>query len=260
MKHEVIERMVRQANPVPDPAIFESPDVDSLLVLDERRQDMSTTEMEPRKAPETNRGWGVKLGVAVAFVACIVVVGLVATNSSDTASGDPLTDAEQLVNAWGASDLSALDQIPDDAAVSNEDWHNVERATLEDEMLYRQAVDWPFEVVECSPFSAPASFEGETISCAVTHDPSWTRAQGLGPYPAEVFVRYVDGTVAGFRVSLDVSYADEFFFPIRTWVTLEHQDDVDKIYPVSRNFTLIDEQARELWATFTEEYIDQLDG
>ena len=258
MNHDVVERMVKAANPVPDHTVFATPAVDSLLADDERKAEMETIQRDKAGPEPDKKGWGRLLPAAAALAAAIVVVvGVIAVTSSDDVASDPVAEAEALVGGWGSFDLSVLDSIPEDAMVSNEDWENVERSTLEDEMLYRQGVDWPFEVEECS--EGIATQAGPVINCDLTHDPSWTRAQGLGPYPAEAIVRFADGEVAEFRVSLDVSYAPEFFLPLRAWIIEQHPDDVDELYPVSRNYTLIDPVARELWAEYTAEYITQLD-
>ncbi len=262
MNHDVVERMVKAANPVPDHTVFEAPAVDFLLADDERRTEVETIQKDKAGPEPSRKSWGRLVPIASAIAAVVVVViGLMAiTSSDDVAGGDPIAEAESLVAAWGSYDLSVLNSIPDEADVSNEDWHNVDRTTLEDEMLYRQAVDWPFEVTECSQ-SIVSTGEGDPpVRCTVSHDPSWTRAQGLGPYPAEATVRFADGEVVEFRVSLDTSFAEEFFFPLRTWLSLEYPDEMTTLYPVSRTYTLIDAEARELWAEVTAAYIAQLDG
>lgn len=264
MIHEVVEQMVRDANPVPDAAVFEPIAIDALLERDTRRTEMQTLEAkenrrEAREAPKAST-WNWKIPAAIGALAIAVVIGIVAMpGAEETASADPITRAEEVVNAWGTWDLTLLDTLPETTFVDYEFWDNVDRSTLGDEMLYREAVDWPFEVSECSLVDASAEFEGESVVCSVTHDPSWTRAQGLGPYPGQVRVTFVDGSITEFLITHDVTYAPEHFFPLRTWLSINYPDDMSKLYPLSRNYTAIDAEARELWGRYTTEYIDQLD-
>ncbi len=72
MKHEQIERLIREANPVPDMTAVEPVDVSLLLLEPQRRTEMSSDE----KGPEPERRNSTLIGVAAA--AFLVIAGIVA--------------------------------------------------------------------------------------------------------------------------------------------------------------------------------------
>jgi len=116
MTYEVIDRLVRPANPVPDPRMLESVDVS--VLQHERREQMQTQEPIQVDSVEesSRRGW--LIGVAAALV---VVIGAVVlfqmTGDSEVTSSDPaqgdvpveqMATIRRLVDAINARDAGAF--------------------------------------------------------------------------------------------------------------------------------------------------------
>ena len=97
MTHDQIDRMVRKANPLPDPTALEPVDASVLTTPLERRMDMQTDNREVTEGGGQNRSRGPLVGIAAAAV--ILMAGLVFFLTKDDAQV-----AEPAPNATAISD------------------------------------------------------------------------------------------------------------------------------------------------------------
>jgi hypothetical protein len=97
MTHEQIDRMVRKANPLPDPNALEPVDVPVLTTPLERRTEMQTDSRVAAEGSGPNRSRGPLVGIAAAAV--ILIAGLVFFLTRDDAQV-----AEPAPNATAISD------------------------------------------------------------------------------------------------------------------------------------------------------------
>ncbi|MGH8949348.1 MAG: hypothetical protein ACRDXF_10865 [Acidimicrobiia bacterium] len=95
MTHDQIDRLVRKANPLPDPTALEPVDVPVLATPLERRTDMQTDNRQVTEGGGQNRRRGPLVGIAAAAV--ILIAGLVfVLTRDDTPVAEPAPNATQI--------------------------------------------------------------------------------------------------------------------------------------------------------------------
>ena len=99
MTHDQIDRMVRGANPLPDPTALEPVDVPVLTTPLERRMDMQIDDRPTEVQPERNRWSGPLIGIAAAAV--LLIAGLVLFLTWDnTPVAAPAPNATELTDEF----------------------------------------------------------------------------------------------------------------------------------------------------------------
>jgi hypothetical protein len=110
MTHDQIDRMVRKANPLPDPAILGV--VDAPVLTTERRTEMQTDDRQTTDQPGQGRWSGPAIGIAVA--AAILIGGAIFLLTRDgTPVAEPAPNAAQLPAAFEPMEPGAYYTDPD---------------------------------------------------------------------------------------------------------------------------------------------------
>ena len=111
MTHDVIDRLVRPANPVPDPKMLEAVEASTLEM--QRREEMQGQQVDVGGHVDETRSRGPLVGIAAAVV--VLVIGGLAliqlTDDSDVAAGTPTEIATEYVEAYTHHNLKLTSGI-----------------------------------------------------------------------------------------------------------------------------------------------------
>jgi hypothetical protein len=256
MTHDQIDRIVRQANPVPDLKALEPVDA-SVLVLDQqRRTEMQTHDrIEVDHEPEKPR-YGTLIGIAAAAAIVIGVLILFrpAGNGSVAADATAVDIATGFVEAYGAFDVDrAASYLAVDAVMRLEgnDWRLGNR--LLEAMGFKLMLD-SCEEVRSGP-------TGTSVRCMFESNELRSDEIGLGPFSGSYFdLTVLDGEIvrAGMRIESAESFP-QMWEPFAEWVSETYPEDAAIMYgDASHNHTpeLLTDEVISLWEQRSREYVE----
>ena len=102
MTHDQIDRMVRKANPLPDPAILGA--VDAPVLTTERRTEMQTDNRQATDQPGQRRWSGPLIGIAVA-TAILIGGAIFLLSNDDPPVATPAPNATQLTSQMAGQSI-----------------------------------------------------------------------------------------------------------------------------------------------------------
>jgi hypothetical protein len=254
MTHDVIDRLVRPANPVPDPKMLEVDEVSTLPV--QWREEMQQQQVAVDEVRE-ERSRGPLVGIAAA-VAVLVFGGLALvqwTDGPDSVAADrtPLEIATDYVEAYAAFDVDTVaSMLAEDADVLP--WESYARDWQAD-LRYLEAAGFQLVFEECTDLSqAPdrASFQCEYDAHGLGSD-----GIGLEPFGPHVFrLSIEDGQVIYSNMGFDFSeFSQAMWFPFQAWIQEEHPEDFSVMY-VDESLSRQTDDAVALWEQRVPEYIE----
>jgi len=267
MTLDQIDRMVRQANPVPDPATLDAPVADHTT-----RSEAVTFELRPR----SNRRLFVALAVAASLVVGILAVVQLA-DRADHANGpgsfgsdDAVSVAETFMRAWIAGDgIGAAALIADDGDFSagtvsgsaNESFPAVEGVELIPALRdWYGALDASFYDGGCEPTeSSPPSASATILFCRYSVETTLTRALRHPPING-AFSIWVDGDgiITAVEDPLMIDVQADVTDVFRTWLIATHPEDLERMYADSgRVSTLtprLDAASIARWGQYAPEF------
>jgi hypothetical protein len=257
MTYEVIDRLVRPANPVPDPRLLEPVDASTLQY--ERREVMPTKEsIEVDLVEESSRpGW--LIGAAAALVVVIAAVVLSqTTDGSGVASQTPADIAAAYVEAYAAFDIAGVESMLAEEAVVLP-WESYEPRDWKADLRYLEAAGFELIPGECREL--PAAAGGVRVSCEYEAHGLGSDQIGEGPFGGNTFrLVIVDGLV----VSSDMGFDFREFFgamwsPFQTWIEEHHPDDFSTLY-VSPDLSRQTDEAIALWEQRVADYVEYVNS
>jgi hypothetical protein len=263
MMLDEIDRMVRHANPVPDPTVLDAIAGYDVLLDQPGRSHAQGQDGIDRQRHRARQS--VLVGVAAAAVIAVGAVAVLqwgddwspandqqVTGAPAPSAATPEELARGFVEAWGAFDADgALTYLTDDAVAA--EWGNEEEFRLW--LSFFDAVGTKTLNIACEQHGDSAS--GIVVRC--TYDDHMFRSDqmGLGPYSGNYWdLTILDGTIVS--ASMDFEGTNEFsaqiWEPFRRWVTTEHPDDIAVMYDGSG--WRISEESIPLWDQHTREYVE----
>ena len=252
-----IDRMVRQANPVPDVTVLE-PFEASVPVLDQQRRTVMQThdrvdvDLEPEK-PRRN----LAIGIAAAIVVAIGVV-ILARPMAPPVANQPLppTSTEigaAFVGAYGAFDVDrAASYLAADADLSGleggtENWRVGNKGL--------QAEGFKLTAFTCQEKSYLPS---GTVRCPFDFHSLRSDEIGLGPFTGSYFdIRIRDGQVISASLLWDAElFSPQMWEPFAEWVAATYPDDAVIMYEdfPTQDVQRLSEESRALWELRSREY------
>ena len=257
MTYEVIDRLVRPANPVPDPGMFE-PVVVSLL-QHERREEMQTQKpIQMDVVKESSRpGW--LIGAAAALVVVIgAVVLLRVTNGSEVASPTPIEIADAYLEAYAAFDVDAVESMLAEGAEVLP-WESYEPRDWKADLRYLEAAGFQLIPGQCREL--PPLTGGVLVNCEYAAHGLGSDQIGEGPFGGNSFRLVIsDGLV----VSSDMGFNFNDFYgamwsPFRTWIQENHPDDYALLY-VNEGLSRQTHEAIALWNQRVADYVEYVNN
>ncbi|MGQ0850031.1 MAG: hypothetical protein ACT4OP_13160 [Actinomycetota bacterium] len=257
MTHDQIDRMVRQANPVPDPTLLETVDV-SVLVFDEQRR----TEMQSDQPIKTAQGEekprrGPLVGIAAAVA--LVIGALILLQSRDDApvadqkTASPVEIATAFVKAYQAYDVdSAASYLAPDANLAGfgEDWP-----------LNRKFLDFiGYELIIGSCETVATGDFTTRVRCTYDFHALISKEMGLGPFSGSYFDLSIrDGAIVsvGQRFeSMSNGFSSQMWEPFAAWVAETYPEDAAIMYADWPNQSLqaLTDESLSLWGQRSWDY------
>ncbi len=251
MTYEVIDRLVRPANPVPDPRMLEPVDVSVLQY--ERREDMPTLEPIQVDSVEESSGRGWLVGAAAAFVVVISAVVLFQmTGDSEVASQTPTEIADAYVEAYAAFDVEGVESmLAEDAEVLP--WEAYEPRDWKADLRYLEAAGFVLIPGECQEL--PGRTDG-VVTCEYDAHGLGSDQIGEGPFDGSVFRLVItDGLVVSSDMGFNFNeFHGAMWSPFQTWIRESHPDDFAVLY-VDEGLSRQTDEAIALWEQRVADYV-----
>ncbi len=265
IRDDDVMRLFEQADPARLPDRVDDPvdGSDYLTTLRQRSIHVTLTEPNQTEArPAAGRRWA-WIGAAAA-AAFVVVGGLVLLTRDDTSpSTAPSTDvaglaadvgvAERFIVAFNDRDLAAMEEVSA-AGLTMKSAVTVDVLDVEgwpSLLAWYEAFDWRWDGAICA-ISSP----GVDVQCEVLERNRLTDLTGARR-PATVTFAVTDGEVETVAVAADLSdYSPNAFAPFRSWVRLNHPDDVSRMW--TGDSPVLTAESAALFDRHLTEYADDL--
>ena len=259
MEYDVIDRLVRPANPVPDPRVLET-DVVSIIHERERREMQQQQVATERVKEDPRKGRGPWVGVAAATV--LVIGGFLlfqATQPDDVAEATPLDIANEYLEAYAAFDVDRVasmlaedaEVVPWEGFAGPRDWQS--------DLRFLEAAGFQLFVGECREL--PPLGDAHRVSCDYEAHGLGSDEIGLGPFGGHVFrLAIEDGEVTSSDMGFNFSeFSQEMWWPFLAWIQENHSADFPVMY-VSDTLSRQTEEAIALWEQRVVEYAAYVNG
>ena len=254
MTYDVIDRLVRPANPVPDPKLLEAVDVSP--IVGRRREEMQGQHVEVGGHVDETRGRGPLVGIAAALV--VLVIGGLAlfqlTDDSDVAAGTPAEIANAYVEAYGAFDVERVaSMLADGAQVLP--WEAWEPRDWQADLRYLDAAGFQFTFDECIEQTSETG--AAMVHCLYEAVGLGSDQIGMDPFGPHVFrVGVKDGQVVSSDMGFDFSrFSEAMWFPFQRWIQASHPEDFAVLY-VESTLSRQTDEAIALWEERVAGYVE----
>jgi hypothetical protein len=257
-----IDRMVREANPVPESALV---DVDLDLLPDsEWRDDMRTDqtldrgpvigERPPKPSPPR---W---LGVAAALVAVVAVMAVL-TQTGLVEDEPPVADSEAalleiaqtMAQAMAEGDSATLlGLLSDNADVDIATVNRIEDIPVIGE--FWAASKMQLTPGECRLRPAPASGESRVARCEFTMTNAWAEALDVAAVDTDADFRIQGGEVTTALLRMPGRFMAQTFDRFTAWRDETHPEAIEIMHE-GRGTASLSPEALELWREYTEEFV-----
>jgi hypothetical protein len=257
-----IDRMVREANPVPESALV---DVDLDLLPDsEWRDDMRTDqaldrdpvigERPPKPSPPR---W---LGVAAALVAVVAVMAVL-TQTGLVEDEPPVADSEAalleiaqtMAQAMAEGDSATLlGLLSDNADVDIATVNRIEDIPVIGE--FWAASKMQLTPGECRLRPAPASGESRVARCEFTMTNAWAEALDVAAVDTDADIRIEGGEVTTALLRMPGRFMAQTFDRFTAWRDEAHPEAIEIMHE-GRGTASLSPEALELWREYTEEFV-----
>lgn len=258
MTIDQIDRLVRDANPVPDLGVLE-PDVTSdLHAIDERSAQMQTKEQEVATTDERPSSRAVLAGAAAA--ALILIGGIVVLSNTDVtapAADQPsLEIADSFLREFGNFNIKkAYEYLAYDADLS----HFTPTGNRDDLGWYAawlQATGYTQTRSRCTEVSVTAA--RTTVRCPFQYRALRSDELGFGPYGDSYFdLTVVDGKITSAWMTFGLErFSEQVWEPFANWVSATYPEDAAVMFTNSSlSKQRITEESNQLWEEHTQEFV-----
>ena len=268
MTHDQIDRMVRQANPVPDLKALEP--VDASVLDQQRRTEMQTHDrVTVDQEPEKPRR-GVLIGIAAAAVIAIGALILfqptdgapvaveppVVTKAPGPATALPVEIATAFVEAYGSFDMDrAASYLAADAKLSQldggeEGWRTTNR------LLEGQG----FKLLLDSCEERDSSSSGTIVRCTFDFHGIRSDEIGLGPFSGSWFDLTVqEREIVSASMYWGIAeFSPQVWEPFDLWVSETYPEDAAIMYTdgITHSMWQLTEESISLWEQRSREYVE----
>ena len=273
MTLDQIDRMVRQANPVPDLTALEK--IDASVLDEQRRMDMQTHDrvIVDNEGSEPKRGRNLLIGIAAAAAISVGALLLLRPLTNDApVAGSPTTITEApsiatavevataFVEAYAIFDTdTAASYLAPDADLSflelfGGSWRTTNRL--------KQAQGWKMLLDSCIGKNATPT--GAMVRCLYAFQDFRSDELGFGPFTGS----WYDITVKDAKI-VSVSGHDEFnnngfaervWMPFSEWVSQTYPEDAAIMYSNESLSLEAAEESIALWEQRTREYVTVVGG
>lgn len=259
MTLDQIDRMVREANPVPDLTALEPVEVSVLELDQQRRTEMQTHDrIEVDQEPEKPK-YGPLIGIAAAAAIVIGVLVLFRPIGTAPVAGQPTTAVEvatAFVEAYAAFDADKAASYLTDNALA-ELGGDVEDLRLG--LSHRQAQGFKWLLDSCEAQNSSSS--GTSVRCTYDYHGIRSDEIGLGPYRGSWFdITVLEGEIVSVSDHIQFmsnGFSSEMWEPFADWVAETHPEDVAVMYTdASQSMASITEESNQLWELRSREYVE----
>lgn len=263
MTHDLIDRMVREANPVPDLTVLEAVDASVLDV--QRRTGMQTHDRvivdEEHEKPRRN------LLIGIAAAAAVILIGVLfvwqpTENAAvaDQPAASAVEIATSFVEAYATYDVDrAASYLAADAF--GEFGGNLENMRLQN--TWREATGFRELLDSCEEQTTLSS--GTVVRCTYDYHALRSEEIGLGPFGGSYFdFTVLEGKIVSVSGAFDYitnGFSSQVWEPFADWVAETHPEDVLVLYTDrSQTMQRVTEDSIAVWEERTREYVTVVGG
>lgn len=258
MTIEQIDRIVRDANPVPDLGALKRDVTSDLHAIDEWSGRVQTKEQETTGTGERRNMVAVLVGAVTA--ALILIGGIFVLSNNDVtipAADQPsLEIADSFLREFGNFNIKkAYEYLADDADLS----HFTPTGNRDDlgwYVAWLQAVGYTQTRSRCTEVSVTAA--GTTVRCPFQFRALRSDELGFGPYGDSYFdFTVVDGKITSASMIFGLErFSVEVWEPFANWVSANYPEDTAVMYTNSNlSKQRITEESNQLWEKRTQEFV-----
>jgi len=253
MSSDVIDRLVRPANPVPNPRMLVAVEVSTFSEQERNEMKQQVIDTRPR-AEKARRSPGRMLGIAAAVAAVLAVFVMVQTRGNNfVAAATPTEIATEYLEAYAAFDVERVaSMLADDAEVLP--WEASEPRDWQRDLEFLDAAGFQILVGECKELSPLA--DSARVNCEYQAHGLGSDQIGLGPFGGHVFrLLIANGRVTRSFMGFNFSeFGDEMWWPFQAWIEENHPEDFEVLY-VRDNLSNQTDEAIALWEQRVEDYV-----
>lgn len=261
MTIQQVDRMVRQANPVPDLSALEP--IDASVLQEQRRTDMQTHDrvIVDDEGGEPKRGRNILIGIAATAAIIISALLLLRPLTEDPpVAGQPTASATEIATAF----FQAYASYDVDTAASylaadafTEFGGDPEGMGLENR--WREAIGFRDVLDSCVEQTTLSS--GSVVRCTYDYHALRSDEIGLGPFSGSYFdFTVLEGKIVAVSGALEFmsnGFSAQVWEPFARWIAKTYPDEVVVLY-TDRDQTLqrITEESIPLWKQRSLEYVE----
>lgn len=265
MNFEEIDRLVRGANPVPDPIQLGSASPTTGTSHERwsttmQIQDLSDTTAIRRRAGD---GWRMPklVGAAAALLVVVALVASSAISGDDDGTAPPAATAaspvdlaDSFLTAFAAGDArQAASHLGPDALAESGGVDG-----LRQELRWREASGWQWLFDPCEPVGDGAA--RTILRCPFSYHGVRSNERGLPPFEGSSYriVVGAEGQITSFTETIeyqDNDFNDLVWEPFYEWLTANHPDDVDVMYTDTGSGYSVTDESIALWERRSREYV-----
>ena len=263
MTLDQIDRVVRQANPVPDLSALEP--FDASVLDQQRRTEMQTHDrvIVDDEGDEPKRGRNLLIGIAAAAAIIIGALLLLPPLTSDAPVADQPSTTSAVETATAFVEAYASHNI-DEAFGHVADGADGFGSLAEERLMARFLEAIGDKAIFTDPCEQVSTLsDGVVVSCPNEWHQLRSDELGLGPWGDHAYnITVREGKVVGLETIGSMNFSDpngfskQMWEPFAAWVARTHPDDVAIMYEdVSQTGWRVTEESIPVWEQRTREYV-----
>lgn len=268
MTHDQIDRLARQANPVPDLSVLEPLDASQFVPPKQRTTDMRTDQVVIDRQPDRRR-YGVLIGIAATVAIVIGILVLIRLTDGVPAAGGGRAP-QSVAAAAGTAEafLEAFRNFDADTAASHLDENVLESEFGGLEGLRLEIANWKdmgFKLLLGTCEASAVTPDRVAVRCPYDYHAIRSDEMGLGPYTGSTWVftvldRKIVSAINGIRF-LENGFSAQVWGPFAAWLAETYPQDAETMYTdATRTQQLASEESNRLWELRSREYVVVVSG
>jgi hypothetical protein len=269
MTIEQIDRVVREANPVPDLSGLASVDLPDLRVTQRRSGDMQTKDnerVESKPGPPSRRILVGTIATVVLLIAAVIILqnrgqrAPLATTPVVTTA--PETSNTMLDVASGLMDAYSTANVEQAGTFVASDFDLI--SFMGDDLSRQWDAATGYKVIPDPCVQISGSSDGASIRCPYAWQGIRSDEMGFGPYGDNWFdFTIVDGKVVSQQGHYEFEtngFSAEVWEPFAAWVLSVYPDDVPVMYKTGQTDYKLSPESIQLWEQHSQEYVGVVAG
>ena len=256
MTRDVIDRLVRPANPVPDPKMLGADSVSTLheQMRNEMQQQIDIDHVEDETTGNKGGWQWIRIAAAVTAVIGVYVLFQASEGSDVAAERTPVEIATEYLEAYADFDADRVESmLAEDATVLP--WESYEPRDWHNDLRFLEAAGFQIFAGECSEVSPSSGVA--LVRCGYQAHGLGSDQIGLEPFGGHQFQVIVeDGQVTFSGLGFNFSeFSETMWWPFQSWIKENHPEDFSVLYE-DETLSRQSDSAITLWEQRVQDYAE----